>query len=137
MADEVAELQLFVEIVQAGNLSAAASAQLLTRSDEPWTYRSRVPPGRTSGHPNLQIVRTNRRGHSLFYERCERIVAEIADAEAEASSKGATVKGMLRIGAPMELGRRLVAPAHYRVQRKVSRCPGSPCFVRFRSGCDR
>jgi DNA-binding transcriptional LysR family regulator len=37
-------------------------------------------------------------------------VADIADAEAEASSKGTTVKGMLRIGAPMELGRRLVAP---------------------------
>jgi DNA-binding transcriptional LysR family regulator len=46
----------------------------------------------------------------LFYERCARIVADIADAEAEASSKGAAIKGMLRIGAPMELGRRLVAP---------------------------
>jgi DNA-binding transcriptional LysR family regulator len=46
----------------------------------------------------------------LFYERCMRIVADIADAEAEASSKGAAIKGMLRIGAPMELGRRLVAP---------------------------
>ena len=46
----------------------------------------------------------------LFYERCARIVADIADAEAEASSKGATIKGMVRIGGPMELGRRLVAP---------------------------
>lgn len=40
----------------------------------------------------------------LFYERCARIVADIADAEAEASSKGATIKGMVRIGGPMELG---------------------------------
>jgi DNA-binding transcriptional LysR family regulator len=46
----------------------------------------------------------------LFYERCARIVADIAEAEAEASSKGAAVKGMLRIGAPMELGRRLIGP---------------------------
>jgi DNA-binding transcriptional LysR family regulator len=46
----------------------------------------------------------------LFYERCARIVADIAEAEAEASSKGDAVKGMLRVGAPMELGRRLIAP---------------------------
>src|SRR5580692_9298553 len=46
----------------------------------------------------------------LFYERCTRIVSDIAEAEAEASSKGSTVRGMLRIGAPMELGRRLIAP---------------------------
>jgi DNA-binding transcriptional LysR family regulator len=46
----------------------------------------------------------------VFYERCTRIVADIADAESEASSKGATIKGLLRIGAPMELGRRLVSP---------------------------
>jgi len=46
----------------------------------------------------------------LFYERCARIVADIAEAEAEASSKGDAVKGMLRVGAPMELGRRMIAP---------------------------
>jgi len=46
----------------------------------------------------------------LFYERCAQIVTDVAEAEAEASSKGAAVKGMLRVGAPMELGRRLIAP---------------------------
>jgi DNA-binding transcriptional LysR family regulator len=46
----------------------------------------------------------------MIYVLCARIAADIADAEAEASSKGATVKGMLRIGAPIKLGRRLVAP---------------------------
>jgi DNA-binding transcriptional LysR family regulator len=54
----------------------------------------------------------------LFYERCVRIVADIADAEAEASSKGATVKGILRLGAPMEIGRRLVAPLTTEFRRK-------------------
>jgi DNA-binding transcriptional LysR family regulator len=52
----------------------------------------------------------------LFYERCVRIVADIA--EAEASSKGATVKGILRLGAPMEIGRRLVAPLTTEFRRK-------------------
>ena len=110
MADEVAELQLFVEIVKAGNLSAAARA--LNSSP------AAMSRGLTALESRLGVrlvTRTSRtfeltaEGHQ-FYERCERIVAEIAEAEAEASSQGKTVKGKLRIGAPMGIGRRLVAP---------------------------
>jgi DNA-binding transcriptional LysR family regulator len=109
MADEVAELQLFVEIVKAGNLSAAARA--LNSSP------AAMSRGLTALESRLGVrlvTRTSRtfeltaEGHQ-FYERCERIVAEIAEAEAEASSQGKTVKGKLRIGAPMGIGRRLVA----------------------------
>ena len=110
MADEVAELQLFVEIVQAGNLSAAARA--LNSSP------AAMSRGLTALESRLGVRLVTRTSRSfelteegqLFYERCARIVAEIADAEAEASSKGSTIKGMLRVGAPMEIGRRLVAP---------------------------
>jgi DNA-binding transcriptional LysR family regulator len=110
MADEVAELQLFVEIVRAGNLSAAARA--LNSSP------AAMSRGLTALESRLGVRLVTRTSRSfklteegqLFYDRCARIVADIADAEAEASSKGATIKGMLRIGAPMELGRRLVAP---------------------------
>jgi DNA-binding transcriptional LysR family regulator len=56
----------------------------------------------------------------VFYERCERIIADIAEAEAEASSQGKTVKGRLRIGAPVAIGRRLVAPL---VARFVEKYP--------------
>jgi DNA-binding transcriptional LysR family regulator len=121
MADEVAELQLFVEIVKAGNLSAAA--RLLNSS----------PAAMSRGLSALEsrlgvrlVTRTSRtfelteEGY-LFYERCERIVSEIAEAEAEASSRGKTVKGKLRIGAPMEIGRRLIAPL---VARFVEKYPG-------------
>jgi DNA-binding transcriptional LysR family regulator len=110
MADEVAELQLFVEIVKAGNLSAAARA--LNSSP------AAMSRGLTALESRLGVrlvTRTSRtfeltaEGHQ-FYERCERIVAEIAEAEAEASSQGKTIKGKLRIGAPMGIGRRLVAP---------------------------
>jgi DNA-binding transcriptional LysR family regulator len=110
MADEVAEIQLFVDIVRAGNLSAAARA--LNSSP------AAMSRGLTALESRLGVRLVTRTSRSfelteegqLFYERCARIVADIADAEAEASSKGAAVKGMLRIGAPMELGRRLVAP---------------------------
>jgi DNA-binding transcriptional LysR family regulator len=110
MADEVAELQLFVEIVKAGNLSAAARA--LNSS----------PAAMSRGLSALEsrlgvrlVTRTSRtfeltdEGH-LFYERCEHIVADIAEAEAEATSQGRTLKGKLRIGAPLGIGRRLIAP---------------------------
>jgi DNA-binding transcriptional LysR family regulator len=121
MADEVAELQLFVEIVKAGNLSAASRA--LNSS----------PAAMSRGLSALEarlgvrlVTRTSRtfelteEGH-LFYERCERIVSDIAEAEAEASSQGKTVKGRLRIGAPMEIGRRLIAPL---VAQFVEKYPG-------------
>jgi DNA-binding transcriptional LysR family regulator len=110
MADEVADLQLFVEIVKAGNLSAAA--RVLNSS----------PAAMSRGLSALEsrlgvrlVTRTSRafelteEGH-LFYERCERIVADIAEAEAEASLRGKAVKGKLRIGAPVDIGRRLIAP---------------------------
>jgi DNA-binding transcriptional LysR family regulator len=85
VADEVAELQLFVEIIKAGNLSAAARA--LNSS----------PAAMSRGLSALEsrlgvrlVTRTSRtfaltEEGQLFYERCERIVEEIAEAEAEAS----------------------------------------------------
>ena len=116
MADEVAELQLFVEIVKAGNLSAAARA--LNSSP------AAMSRGLTALESRLGVrlvTRTSRTFEltaegQMFYERCERIVAEIAEAEAEASSQGKTVKGKLRIGAPMGIGRRLIAPLVARVR---------------------
>src|ERR1700729_2353159 len=118
MADEVAELELFVEVVRAGNLSAAARA--LNSSP------AAMSRGLTALESRLGVRLVTRTSRSfelteegqLFYERCARIVADIADAEAEASSKGAAIKGMLRIGAPMELGRRLVAPLTTEFRRK-------------------
>jgi DNA-binding transcriptional LysR family regulator len=110
VADEVGEIQLFVEIIKAGNLSAAARALNFS------------PAAMSRGLSALEsrlgvrlVTRTSRaftltEEGALFYERCQRIVADIAEAEAEASSKRGSVKGKLRVGAPNELGRRLIAP---------------------------
>lgn len=121
MADEVAELQLFVEIVKAGNLSAAARA--LNSSPAAMSRGLSALESRLSVRLVTRTSRTfelTEEGH-LFYERCERIVAEIAEAEAEATSQGKVVKGKLRIGAPVGIGRRLVAPL---VARFVEKFPG-------------
>ena len=118
VSDEIAELQLFVEIVKAGNLSAAARA--LNSSP------AAMSRGLTALESRLGVRLVTRTSRSFelteegqqFYERCARIVADIAEAEAEASSKGGTVKGMLRLGAPMEIGRQLIAPLITEFRRK-------------------
>src|SRR6202789_2126466 len=110
MADEGAGVQLFVELLKAGNLSAAARA--LSSSPAAMSRGLTALESRLGVRLVTLTSRTfelTAEGHQ-FYERCERIVAEIAEAEAEASSQGKTVKGRLRIGAPMEIGRRLIAP---------------------------
>jgi DNA-binding transcriptional LysR family regulator len=121
VADEIAEIQLFVEIIKAGNLSAAARA--LNSS----------PAAMSRGLSALEarlgvrlVTRTSRTFElteegQLFYDRCFRIVEDIADAEAEASAQSGTVKGKLRIGAPMELGRRLIAPLIAKFAQKFPR----------------
>lgn len=110
MADEIAGIQLFVQIVKAGNLSAASRA--LNSSP---AAMSRALSALESRLGVRLVTRTSRSFNlteegSLFYDRCLRIVADIEEAEAEASSRNGSVTGKLRIGAPSELGRRLVAP---------------------------
>src|SRR5580698_9944718 len=110
MMSEVAEIQLFVEIVKAGNLSAAARA--LNSSP---AAMSRVLSALESRLGVRLATRTSRTFElteegQLFYEHCQRIVEDIAVAEAEVSSQGKDVKGKLRIGAPVGIGRRLIAP---------------------------
>src|SRR5271168_2790273 len=47
---------------------------------------------------------------SMQHSHCRSILAGVRDAEAEVSARGATARGLLKVGAPMELGRRRIAP---------------------------
>ena len=47
---------------------------------------------------------------TLLYERACSILAQMLDVEAEVASRGSVARGLLRIGAPTEFGRRHVAP---------------------------
>jgi DNA-binding transcriptional LysR family regulator len=110
VGDEVSDLMLFVKIVQAGNLSAAAR----TLNASP-AAMSRTLSALESRLGVRLVTRTSRSFQlteegNRFYDRCQRIVEEIAAAEAEASAKMGVVRGTLHVGAPSEIGRRLVAP---------------------------
>lgn len=52
---------------------------------------------------------------ALWHQRAQQILAAIDEAEAEVSATGATVRGQLRVGAPLQIGRRLIAPVVGRI----------------------
>jgi len=121
VADAVSDLMLFVKIVQAGNLSAAAR----TLNASP-AAMSRTLSALESRLGVRLVTRTSRSFQlteegSRFYERCQRIVEEISAAEAEASAKTGVVRGTLHVGAPSEIGRRMVVPL---VGQFTSKFPG-------------
>jgi DNA-binding transcriptional LysR family regulator len=106
--DRLDELAIFVRIVEEGSLARAASR--LRRS----------PPAVTRALAGLEnriglrlIDRTTRRlapteaGRAL-YDKARTLVADYE--AATAGAPGATVRGLLRITAPMQFGRRHIAP---------------------------
>ncbi len=110
MADSASELMLFVKIVQAGNLSAAARSMNASTAAMSRTLSS------LESRLGVRLVTRTSRSFQLteegerFFDRCQRIIADIADAEAEASAKADSVRGTLNVGAPSQIGRQLVAP---------------------------
>lgn len=99
-----------MQLVEAGGLSEAArrfggSPPVLSRRLSAMESRLGV----------RLFLRSSRRFEltqegSLLHQRALQILAAVEDAEAEASGGGAAVRGVLRVGAPSQIGRRLVAP---------------------------
>ncbi len=110
MADEISDLRLFAAMVAAGNLSAAARA--LGSSPAVMSRHLTALENRLGVR---LVTRTSRRFEltdegALFHERCLGILAQIDDAEAEAAQGVGQPRGSLRISAPLQWGRRVLAP---------------------------
>lgn len=110
LADGIGDTELFCTIVETGGISAGATA---LRSSPPAVSRRLVALEARLGvrlaERNARRFRLTEEG-TLFYEHCRKILAQMRDAEAEVSARGNTARGFLRVGAPMELGRRRIAP---------------------------
>lgn len=103
-------MQVFVRIVEAGSLTAAAAALGLSG---PAVVRSLSALEAETGVRLLQ--RTTRRSSLTdegreYYESCKRVLAEVDEAEAQMSARRAEPKGRLRLTAPATYGRMHVAP---------------------------
>ncbi|GHD65436.1 LysR family transcriptional regulator [Jeongeupia chitinilytica] len=108
--DALKQLQTFVAVVNLGSLSAAARAEGVV----PAVIGRRVDALEERLGAKL-LVRTTRRvtltqEGAAFFEDGQRILADLADAEAAVGSGSARVRGHLRISAPAGFGRRHVAP---------------------------
>jgi DNA-binding transcriptional LysR family regulator len=108
--DRLKQIESFVSVAAKGTLTAAAQAEGVA----PAVVGRRIDALEERLGVKL-LVRTTRRitlthEGSAFLEDCQRILADMANAEASVSAGGVKASGALRITAPAGFGRRHVAP---------------------------
>ena len=108
--DRLKQIETLVAVAGKGSLTAAARAEGVA----PAVIGRRIDALEERLGVKL-LVRTTRRitlthEGSAFLEDCQRLLGEIASAEASVSAGGIRPKGHLRLTAPAGFGRRHVAP---------------------------
>ena len=108
--DRLKQIESFVAVVARGSLTAAAKAEGVA----PAVIGRRLDALEQRLGVKL-LVRTTRRislthEGTAFLEDCQRLLADLANAEASVSAGGVKASGHLRITAPAGFGRRHVAP---------------------------
>jgi DNA-binding transcriptional LysR family regulator len=108
--DKLKQLESFVSVATRGSLTAAANAEGVAPA-----IMGRRLDGLEERLGVKLLVRTTRRitlthEGSAFLEDCQRLLTDIANAEASVSAGGVKASGHLRITAPAGFGRRHVAP---------------------------
>jgi len=111
MADGISDAEFFVAVAQAGGVGAGARA---LNSSPPAASRRLVSIERRLGvrlaERSARRFRLTDEGR-LYLERSQALLSAMRDMEAEVSSRGNVARGLLRVAAPTDLGRRRVAPA--------------------------
>lgn len=101
----------FCAVVEAGGLGAGAR---VLNSSAPAASRRLAAIERRLGvslaERSARRFRLTDEGR-LYYERSGELLSALRDMEAEVSSRGTTARGLLRVAAPMDFGRRRIAPA--------------------------
>jgi DNA-binding transcriptional LysR family regulator len=108
--DRLKQLESFVSVAAKGSLSAAAKAEGVA----PAVIGRRIDA--LEGRLGVKLMRRTTRRIALthegsaFLESCQRLLADLANAEASVSAGGVKASGHLRVTAPAGFGRRHVAP---------------------------
>ncbi len=110
MMDRLKQIESFVAVAAKGSLTATAQAEGVA----PAVIGRRID-GLEERLGVKLLVRTTRRitlthEGSAFLENCQRLLIDLANAEASVSAGGVKASGHLRITAPAGFGRRHVAP---------------------------
>ncbi len=108
--DAISDFALFRAIVDAGGISAAA----LALQSSPAAVSRRL----TALEAKLGVRLADRSSRRfrltdeglLLYDRAKTILEQVRDAEAEVASRGGAARGLLKVGAPSDLGRQHLVP---------------------------
>ena len=108
--DKLKQIESFVSVAAKGSLTAAANAEGVA----PAVIGRRIDALEERLGVKL-LLRTTRRitlthEGSAFLDDCQRVLADLGNAEASVSAGGVKASGYLRITAPAGFGRRHVAP---------------------------
>ena len=121
MSDEISDLRLFTRIVAAGSLSETARR---IHSSLPAVSRRLAAMEERLG---VRLIDRGSRRFTLteegavLHERALTILRDLDAAEAEATAQAKHPRGRLRVGVPLEIGRRRIAPL---VAEFTARYPG-------------
>lgn len=108
--DRLAGIPAFEGVVAAGSFAGAARAlglSVAAVSKQVRALEDRL--GVRLLHRTTRQVRLTEAGQR-FHERCQRILADLEDAEREVAERQATPRGRLRVSAPMSFGQRHIGP---------------------------
>ncbi len=100
--DNIHGILVFIRIVEAGSLSAAARAMGVS------TSAVSAALARLINRTTRRLIVTDE--GAKFYDRCKRIVADLEHAEQEVAKPWAGPAGTLKVGMPSTLGHRWIAP---------------------------
>ena len=110
MIDRLSGMQVFASVASLGSLSAAARA--LGMSQTMATKHMAALEGRLGVkllHRTTRRLTLTEAGRA-YLDAAERILGEVADADAEAAAGAAEVRGTLRLNVPVSFGIREIAP---------------------------
>lgn len=124
--DTISQIQIFVKVVEAGSFTAAARELGLPKSTASRQLaRLEDRLGVRLLERNTRALRTTEVGQA-YYERCVRIVSDLAEADAAVTQAQVVPQGTLRISAPLTFGYLYLGPlvaafleAHPRVTLQV------------------
>jgi DNA-binding transcriptional LysR family regulator len=116
--ERLADVEVFVRAVEAGNFSAAARAMGVTPSAvSKGVARLEARLGVRLLQRTTRTLGLTQQGR-LFHERARRALVELDDAEAALAKGNSGVRGALRVSAPVGLGNQLVGQVAQAVVQK-------------------
>lgn len=111
-------MEVFTRVVEMSSFSRAADALALSRTSATTIIQN------LEAHLHVRLLQRTTRKLKLtpegaeYYERCVRILAEIAETEVALSSSGKGPRGKLRIDMPGVFGKWIVTPQLHTFQRR-------------------